>query len=482
MPNLLNRLILLAPAILFLFATSARCQEATPGQERQNEPQVQVPATYGKSRGSIKPENREAVIRHIRAAKAFDSQNRLSDAMLEYLAVLNLEPYASSIWLEVGLLLERQGKIEDALKAVENVTCMDPENAHAQRKFESLKAMLQNPQLRGQSSTDKAATHAPYQTTTPSPEVAKPTQSVSSAVPPPSTPAAAATQSPPDRPIKDKWALVIGISNFKNKEYNLSYAAKDAKDFYNYLINDAHFRPDHVLLLLDENATKQNIISAFGSRFLPAVAEPDDLVVVFVSTHGTPKTEDQGGRNYIVAHDTDIKDLYATGVDMDEVLHRVKEAVKSDRALIVMDACYSGGGVPGAKGMSYRANFDAHQIAQGFGHLVMSSSSPNERSWESRTTPNGVFTKYLLEALRQDNGNVDIKRAFSVANEKIGWEVKNAYQATQTPQLGGDWKGKQLILSAPPSSPREIFNPDLLELIKRCTPKADPVNHHRHTK
>src|SRR6185369_9538657 len=36
-----------------------------------------------------------------------------------------------------------------------------------------------------------------------------------------------------NRPIKDKWALVIGISKFKDPTINLQYASKDAKDFAN---------------------------------------------------------------------------------------------------------------------------------------------------------------------------------------------------------------------------------------------------------
>lgn len=35
-----------------------------------------------------------------------------------------------------------------------------------------------------------------------------------------------------DKPVADKWALVIGISKFANSQYyNLKYAAKDAKTF-----------------------------------------------------------------------------------------------------------------------------------------------------------------------------------------------------------------------------------------------------------
>jgi hypothetical protein len=268
-----------------------------------------------------------------------------------------------------------------------------------------------------------------------------------------------------DTPVKDKWALIIGISRFANPAYNLKYAAKDASDFYDYLVHEAGFRQDHVLLLLDDKATKLNIMEAFGEKFLPAVTEDGDLVVVYVSTHGTPANRDKGGRNYIAAWDTDINRLYGTGVDMDEINRRIKESVKSDRVLIVLDTCYSGAGVPGAKGMYAVGNLDAEAMATGSGHLVISSSSPNERSWESQVSPNGVFTKYLLSALRKNSSKTNVKTAFEELKKSVAWEVKNAFGESQTPRLGGDWQGKELILSTPASEPRTVFNKDLIEMM-----------------
>jgi hypothetical protein len=51
-------------------------------------------------------------------------------------------------------------------------------------------------------------------------------------------------------------------------------------------------------------------MSAFGDTWLPRVAMPDDLVVIYVSTHGTPATRDPGKKNYIVAWDTDRDQLF----------------------------------------------------------------------------------------------------------------------------------------------------------------------------
>ncbi|MGK3931022.1 caspase family protein, partial [Enterococcus faecium] len=87
-----------------------------------------------------------------------------------------------------------------------------------------------------------------------------------------------------------------------------------------------------------------------------------------------------------------------------------------------------------------------------------SSSSPNERSWESKIASNGVFTKYLLEALRQ-NKKCDIKKAFAELQKKVAWEVQSVYNEAQTPQIGGNWIGNDLILAVPAGEPRPVLDP-----------------------
>jgi uncharacterized caspase-like protein len=141
---------------------------------------------------------------------------------------------------------------------------------------------------------------------------------------------------------------------------------------------------------------------------------------------------------------------------MDELYGQIKERIKTDRALMIMDTCYSGGGLPGAKGIRRSSNFDANDLAQGCGHLVITSSSPNERSWESKTRANGVFTTHLLDALKANGGNIDVKSAFEKTRQEVQWEVKSNYGESQTPQLGGEWEGLDLVLSAPATAPRPM--------------------------
>jgi|GEM_PF-616945 len=279
-----------------------------------------------------------------------------------------------------------------------------------------------------------------------------------------------------NQPIRDKWALVVGISKFQNPSYNLKYAAKDAQDFYNYLVNEAGFKRDHVCLLLNEKATRENIMTAFGTKFLPSVSEPGDLVVIFISTHGTPANKDSAGSNFVVAYNTDASNLYPTGVNMDDLYGRIKDGVNTDRALIVMDTCFSGAGVPGAKSLGDGANFDINQIVQGCGRLVITSSSNDERSYESTNANNGVFTKYFLQSLRQSGGKIDVRKAFETTKEKVEWEVKSAFNKSQTPQLGGEWEGKELVLSAPATKPRTVFKVPFAQSAAAPVPVATRTN------
>lgn len=259
-------------------------------------------------------------------------------------------------------------------------------------------------------------------------------------------------------PVADKWALIVGISQFANPEYNLKYAAKDAMDFRDFLVKEANFSADHIKSLINDQATARNIKTAFGDKWLPNLVMPGDLVVIYISTHGTPATKDKGKRNYIVAYDTDRNELYATGVPMDEICERLKNSVNTDRVVIVMDTCYSGGAASGARGAEGADNFNASELAQamGKGRLVLSSSSPAQRSWESKSHPNGVFTRFLLNALRQNQGNVDIRKAFESIKEQVEWEVKRDNAAEQTPQLAGEWEGADPVISIKPSKPRPM--------------------------
>lgn len=258
-------------------------------------------------------------------------------------------------------------------------------------------------------------------------------------------------------PIGDKWAVVIGVGKFADPQVpTLKYSAKDAKDFYDYLVDPAggKFQKDHVKLLVNEDASKINIMDMLGDSFLPHAANPNDLVVIYLSTHGSPAGADIRGVNYVVAYDTQLRKLFATGLEMRQLLRIIKERVHTNRILLVLDTCYSGAGGESHKGI-VRTNVDSSSLAQGIGSLVITSSSPEQRSWESDDLKNSYFTRYLIDALKQPAQNLTVDQAFNTMKQKVQQNVLKDKGEVQTPVMSGIFCGPKLVLSAPATETHE---------------------------
>lgn len=260
-----------------------------------------------------------------------------------------------------------------------------------------------------------------------------------------------------DRPIDDKWAVIIGVSKFEKPEIALKYSSKDAKDLRDYLITEANFAPDHVKLIVDEDATKAHVLAEIGDKWLPRLAHPNDLVLIFVSSHGSPSSADLEGLNYLVMHDTDPNSLYATGLPLQDLAAAIRQRVHADRVILIVDACHSGAANP-AKGLTRIGNFDSDAIATGTGQLVICSSEPSQVSWESKRYSNGVFTHQLIEALRSRGGKISLGDAFNQMKDSVQTEVLKDRGELQSPVLKSKWNGRDLILSTPPAHPHAVPN------------------------
>lgn len=253
------------------------------------------------------------------------------------------------------------------------------------------------------------------------------------------------------RPVGNRWALVIGISEFADSNIpGLKFASKDATDFAHLLTTRAGFKPDHVHLVTDSKATRQRILDELADKWLPSVVKEEDAVLVFISSHGTPAAKDIGALNYLVTYDTQRDHLFSTGIAMQYVTDMLHDRLKNARIFLVCDTCYSGatsGGITDAK----YGNSVASDLLSSARELVLCSSSANERSWESRRYSNGVFTGKLMQILKTGANSSNFQQVFETLKHDVETEVREDYQVGQTPQLAGAWKA--LGLFSTPASP-----------------------------
>ena len=254
--------------------------------------------------------------------------------------------------------------------------------------------------------------------------------------------------------VRQKYALIIGISKYKNNSrgvQNLDYADNDAKAIYEFLQQPTAggFARDNMLLLTNEQATLAHIRDAL-TNFISKAAV-NDLLVIFFAGHGAP--DPLAPQNlYLIAHDTSVEAMSQTALAMPELRRYIEQNIKSKRLILLLDACHSAGvstEVTRDLANNLTNLYLEKLLYQDEGRAIITSSDINERSRESPKWGNGhgVFTYYVLEGLKGEadtNGDrfVSVGELFRF----VRYKVRSDTQFQQNPRmLTGD--NEQLALS-----------------------------------
>ncbi len=253
------------------------------------------------------------------------------------------------------------------------------------------------------------------------------------------------------------WAVIIGINSY-HRLPSLKYAVHDAKEIYRYLTEVSGVPRDHVWLLLDEEATLERIRSVLGTQ-LRRKAGKEDMVIIFLAGHGSTEKDasspdGDGLEKYILPHNADSKDLYASAIPMGEVA-RIFQRISSERLIFLSDTCYSGAsGGRTILASGTRANVSGafwDRVSRGKGRIVITASDANQVSAEKDELQHGVFTYYLLEGLR---GKADFD-----GDEVITLDEVSRYVSIKVPQATGQ--------DQPPVKKGEMTGEIILGIVKK---------------
>lgn len=238
-------------------------------------------------------------------------------------------------------------------------------------------------------------------------------------------PAAPPGKPPSDQPNPsvDKWAVVIGISDYQGVANDLRYCDDDARDMYNYLLAKGYPK-GNIKLLLDKKATAKAIISAID--WLNSWEGLNSEVVFFYSGHGSTYDGYNDGDNEYRDEAIVSTDLYLI---LDGQLRQKFSTFSSQKISFTFDSCFSGG----------------MDDLQGSGRVVVAVCGETQYSWDGTSDQqNGVFTYYFVgtpSAGLQTYGTVE--GAFAYAEPLARDFVLQQYNAPMDPQMydqyAGDW-------------------------------------------
>ena len=195
--------------------------------------------------------------------------------------------------------------------------------------------------------------------------------------------------------ISSKWALLIGVDRYHESLGSLKFAGADCRALRETLVSGPLGFPEDQVLLLDDSAgpdrtpTFANIHNTLATWL--AAPKENDLVLVYFAGHGLPV----GGEACLVPSDATLSTLHTLGIAVRHV-QEVMERCKARRKMLVLDTCHSGAG----RDVVLMSGEMFDTLAQGQGIYTISSCGLNERSYEWDKVGHGVFSYFLMEALR----------------------------------------------------------------------------------
>ncbi len=259
---------------------------------------------------------------------------------------------------------------------------------------------------------------------------------------------------PQNNTLSDKWAIIIGISNYQHSGQtglnNLIFADDDAKSFTRTLLK-LGWTENHIKLITNEKATQRNIMIALESWLTKA--GPNDQILLFWAGHGFPDPEDPE-KVYFACYDTDIN-IPATGYRMDNVRRSLEEK-KSKNVILLADTCHAGKLITrGDRGISIIPNIKKRKVPKGW--VFMVGADTDRQAIEHSKWSNGAFTHSLIKGL---SGKADGFQSAGAKDGIVSMGELKAYMNTAMP----DETQKVLGVAKRPVITTSTGDPDIWNL------------------
>ena len=231
-------------------------------------------------------------------------------------------------------------------------------------------------------------------------------------------------------------AILIGIEEYAFLP-DVPYALRDVQMFEQFLIHTRGVPSDRVDIL-DATTTCEKMEAAVQAA--AARVEPGGTLWVYFSGHGAASSVDD--RHLLLAMDAlaETESFETRSLSVDD-LQSIAGASKAEHVILVLDTCYTGRSRDGSELLEGRryavpnAAIQAHERV-----LAWSASAPSETSAPYEPVEQGVFTYFLVGAMRgwadgELDGSPDGKVTLVEAKAYVERALRKISGSTQHPEL-----------------------------------------------
>jgi len=270
------------------------------------------------------------------------------------------------------------------------------------------------------------------------------------------------------------YIIAVGVNEYANTQYNLKYAAADARSFADEMrrrqTQVGGFERVEIVQLLDQDATKANILAAIkrlaGEPVPPSLkagpldalkrAEPEDTVVIYFAGHGTAQAQ----RFYLIPHDlgytgdrtklteAGLKTILSHSIS-DVELETAVEGLDAGHLLLIIDACNSGQALEAEEKRRGPMNSKGlAQLAYEKGMYILTAAQSFQAALEAAQLGHGYLTYALVEeGLKTPVADVEPKDGVLIAREWLNFATDRVPRMQEEKMTQGRGLGVQIAFT-----------------------------------
>jgi WD40 repeat protein/uncharacterized caspase-like protein len=267
------------------------------------------------------------------------------------------------------------------------------------------------------------------------------------------------------------YIIAVGVNEYANPQYNLKYASADARSFGEEVRRRigqiGEFEKVEVIQLLDQDATKANILAAMkrlaGEQGPPSLkagpldalkrVEPEDSVIIYYAGHGTAQAQ----RFYLIPHDLGytgertklteegLKTILAHSIS-DLELEAAVEGLDAGHLLLIIDACNSGQALEAEEKRRGPMNSKGlAQLAYEKGMYILTAAQSFQAALEAAQLGHGYLTYALVEeGLKTPVADTEPKDGLLIAREWLDFATERVPQMQQEKMTQGRGVGLEI--------------------------------------
>ncbi len=265
-------------------------------------------------------------------------------------------------------------------------------------------------------------------------------------------------------------ALLVGINKYKIPGADLNGCINDVTNVRDILLKYFGFTTQQIRVIVDERATKANIVSRL--QWLVNKAKAGDKILFHFSGHGSQVVDRDGDElkdnmdEILCPHDMDWDGNFIVDDELEKIFRVIPKGVNLE---VLLDCCHSGTGTREAMAinklpleLSFKPRFLAPPMdiacradedrdikkllrkTNPLNHVLFAGCKDNQTSADAyiNGSYNGAFSYYFCKHLRETHGN--ISRQELIKRVRASLKFNGFSQIPQMEALKGEFLKKML--------------------------------------